>query len=50
MGRVRGKMGNMTKGGYKTHRSKRPAGVSRSGLPKIYPPHVDAQLRAQTKK
>ena len=32
------------KGGYKTR--KRPKGVSRNGLPKIYPPGHDATLRA----
>ena len=32
------------KGGYKNR--KRPKGVSRQGLPKIYPPGHDATLRA----
>lgn len=32
------------KGGYKTRR--RPKGVSRAGLPKIYPPGHDVTLRA----
>jgi hypothetical protein len=34
-----------TKGGYKT-RKNRPQGVSRNGLPKIYPPNVNAHLKA----
>lgn len=33
-----------SKGGYKK-RKNRPEGTSRSGLPKIYPPHCDATLR-----
>jgi hypothetical protein len=41
MGSVRSK--NMSKGGYKTR--KRPSGVSRNGLPKMYPPQVNATLR-----
>ncbi len=32
------------KGGYKTR--KRPKGVSRQGLPKLYPPGHDVTLRA----
>lgn len=47
---MRSPKAKMTKGGYKKHRSKRPAGISRSGLPKIFPPHVDATLRAVSKK
>ena len=34
-----------SKGGYKK-RKNRPAGTSRSGLPKIYPPGHDVTLRA----
>lgn len=34
-----------SKGGYKK-RKNRPAGTSRSGLPKIYPPDCDSTLRA----
>jgi hypothetical protein len=34
-----------SKGGYKK-RKNRPEGISRSGLPKIYPPDCDATLRA----
>lgn len=33
------------KGGYK-NRKTRPAGYSRSGLPKIYPPNINTHLRA----
>lgn len=33
------------KGGYKT-RKNRPAGYSRSGLPKIYPANINTHLRA----
>lgn len=32
------------KGGYKT-RKNRPAGYSRSGLPKIYPPNINVHLK-----
>jgi hypothetical protein len=34
-----------SKGGYK-NRKNRPAGYSRTGLPKIYPPGHDVTLRA----
>jgi hypothetical protein len=36
------------KGGYKT--PKRPKGVSRQGLPKLYPPGHDVTLRASKVK
>jgi len=36
------------KGGYKTR--KRPSGVSRSGLPKTYPAHINMTLRAEKVK
>jgi len=45
MSRVKSKRSFGTKGGYKKRRS-RPAGYSRTGLPKIYPPGHDATLRA----
>ena len=37
------KTGKFAKGGYKNR--KRPKGVSRSGLPKMYPSDIDAKLR-----
>jgi hypothetical protein len=37
------KTGKFAKGGYKNR--KRPEGVSRSGLPKMYPADIDAKLR-----
>ena len=46
MGSVRGKM---SKGGYKKHRSKRPQGISRNGLPKIYPPSISTTVRQTVK-
>jgi hypothetical protein len=36
------------KGGYKNR--KRPSGVSRSGLPKTYPSHINMTLRAEKVK
>lgn len=40
------KMGKgFSKGGYRKHRNKKT--TSRSGLPKIYPPHCDPYLRMQ---
>jgi hypothetical protein len=39
------KTGKFAKGGYKNKRS-RPNGVSRSGLPKIYPPNINPFLKA----
>lgn len=45
MSSVRGKL---SKGGYKTR--KRPSGVSRNGLPKTYPPHINPTLRQNKPK
>jgi hypothetical protein len=36
------------KGGYKTRN--RPSGVSRSGLPKTYPSHINMTLRVEKVK
>lgn len=36
------------KGGYKTRN--RPSGVSRSGLPKTYPAHINMTLRVEKVK
>lgn len=44
MARVR-KMNTFRKGGTK-NRKTRPVGMSRSGLPKIYPPNINAHLKA----
>jgi hypothetical protein len=39
------KLNKFHKGGYKKRKG-RPQGVSRSGLPKTYPSHINPHLRA----